>query len=79
MLNYGAFLVNAPFPETQEQWRGMDLIRSGSSLERAARYREQAAKLRAIAATEDVERIRMLLLAAAAQYQHLAESVLQAT
>jgi hypothetical protein len=50
----------------------MDFFRSGSARQRAARYLEQANKLRHIAETEPVERIRKLLLATAEQYQELA-------
>jgi hypothetical protein len=51
--------------------------RSRSARQRAARYLEQAAKLRQVGEAEPVQKIREILLAAAEQYQKLAESLLQ--
>jgi hypothetical protein len=54
----------------------MDL-RYGSPRQRAAQYVEQAASLRQSAEAEPVQEIRQILLAAAEQYQKIAESLLQ--
>lgn len=55
----------------------MDLVRSGAAPQRAQHYLEQAKKLRELAGAESVAKIRDMLLAAAEQYQQLAESVMQ--
>jgi hypothetical protein len=55
----------------------MDLVRSGPAPQRAQRYLEQAEKLRELAGTESVAKIRDTLLFAAEQYQQLAENVMQ--
>jgi len=56
---------------------GKDFFRSGSARQRAARYLEQATKLRQVGEAEPVQKIREILLAANEQYQKLAESLLQ--
>ena len=55
----------------------MDLVRSGAAPQRAQHYLEQAEKLRTLAGTESVAKIRDMLLYAAEQYQQLAESLMQ--
>ena len=51
----------------------MDLGRSGTARERAAHYRDNAARLRQMAAAESIEHTRRALDDAAEQYEWLAD------
>ncbi len=51
-------------------------IPSWPAIQRAAHYREQAAKLREFAAGELVEEVRERLIAVADQYEELAKTLL---
>ena len=69
---YGRVLTgNAPAWQDRDKGPAMELIRSWPNKDRAAHYREQAAKLREMAEAETAVAVRQQLLTLANEYTRL--------